>query len=590
MAHFQWFSLMLAGVACSPVLHVGENRTEAGSGGASGTLGSVSSRGGGENSVTFATTSTTGGTPSSQASSTSGGTDVTQGGSVATSQGGSVATGSSTGGRPTSSVGGLGGSSGTNVGTLGMAGAGGCGDALGTPCPSAIDAPTVSPAPAAQTCNRSIDVTLATSTPDATVYYRTDGGVPDCKPTGFQYSSPFSLTVNGDKSVTAIACKAGQPDSAVTRVTYSCGTWKNLGDVVIGDADCVTLAGQGGKLYAAFYENHDKVSVKTHAGGTWNYLGEPNFSQGAEEGFHCSLRIAVGQQRAYVAYVDLESPSGAPGAPGNNRLTVMRHNGVTDCSSNCWGVVGARRFNQGTFPIDATFAYSIQLEIDGDVPYLAFRDPAYTHRMTVMRYLPDVGWQALGVEGAIPAYHDEGYEGGIAMVLDQGIPYVAYQLPNASGTGSMGVAVKRYQDGAWTSLTSDESGLVESVGLPYPNPPALAVDHGQIYVAYARDFQDQLKTLRDGRWENAGPGFAPSYGLNNLYVRDSVIHFDYGGDDNHVLRWLPGDTIWQELGGDTRALIDGGFLWSHMFLLYQGTPYVIADSAYSSDVRVRVFD
>jgi len=433
-----------------------------------------------------------------------------------------------------------------------------------------------------------MDVTLATSTPGATLYYRTDGALPDCKPTGVEYSSPFSLTVDGPKNVTAIACKAGQADSAVTKVTYSCGTWKNLGEVVVDSAHCLRLAGQGGKLYAAFHENHDKVSVKTYAGGTWNYLGEPNFSLGAAELFHCSLRLGVGQRRAYVAYVDLESPFGAIDDPANNRLTVMQHNGVSDCSSNCWSVVGTRRFNQGAFLIASTFAYDIQLQIDGDVPYVAFQDPAYAHRLTVMRYLPDVGWQALGGEGALPAYRDDG--GGIAMVLDQGVPYVAYQLPNSTGTGSLGVGVKRYQDGAWTSLTSDESGLVEAVVLPHPNPPTLAVDHGHIYVAYARDYADQLKTLAGGRWENAGPGFAPSYRLNNLYVSDAAIYLDYGGDDNHVVRWLPGDTAWQELGGDTRTLIDGGFLWSHMFLFDQGTPYVIADSMYSSDVRLRVFD
>ena len=78
-----------------------------------------------------------------------------------------------------------------------------------------VKAPVISPA--GGSCSGSISVTITCGTPDATVYYTTDGSTPDSSST--RYTGAF--TVSAPATVKAIAIKDGLNDSAVVTAIYT---------------------------------------------------------------------------------------------------------------------------------------------------------------------------------------------------------------------------------------------------------------------------------------------------------------------------------------------------------------------------------
>lgn len=89
------------------------------------------------------------------------------------------------------------------------------GEGAGTPtCAN----PTFSPA--AGTFYGSQEITLATTTPDASIYYTLDNSTPSSS-NGTLYENPFTITET--KTVKAIAVKDGATDSEVVEATYTAG-------------------------------------------------------------------------------------------------------------------------------------------------------------------------------------------------------------------------------------------------------------------------------------------------------------------------------------------------------------------------------
>jgi pectate lyase len=89
----------------------------------------------------------------------------------------------------------------------------------GSSSTSQVAAPTFTPAPG--TYSTAQDVSMSTTTADASIRYTSDGSTPTCS-TGTLYSSP--VRVSSTTTLKAIGCKSGMTDSTVTSGTYTIET------------------------------------------------------------------------------------------------------------------------------------------------------------------------------------------------------------------------------------------------------------------------------------------------------------------------------------------------------------------------------
>src|SRR5438046_2801416 len=112
--------------------------------------------------------------------------------------------------------------------------------------------PTFSPA--SGTHVSSVQVTIADSTPGATIYYTTDGSTPTTS--SIVYTGPISVTQT--TTLRALAAASGMADSAVASATYTIvqvlatltlgrGPGSYLAPVTVGDADDDAPGAGGGE-------------------------------------------------------------------------------------------------------------------------------------------------------------------------------------------------------------------------------------------------------------------------------------------------------------------------------------------------------
>jgi hypothetical protein len=105
-----------------------------------------------------------------------------------------------------------------------------------------------------------------------------------------------------------------------------------------------------------------KANVKKYAGGVWQSVGQPDFSEGGA--WYGSLVRSEG-----VSYVALQDEA------GGGKATVMRLTG------GAWAYVGEPHFT-------ASKVQFTTLQISNGTLYLAFKDFT-TKRPTVMRWVPE---------------------------------------------------------------------------------------------------------------------------------------------------------------------------------------------------------
>ena len=127
--------------------------------------------------------------------------------------------------------------------------------------------PTFSPA--AGTFYGSQEITLATSTAGAAIYYTTDNSTPSST-NGTLYSAPFSITET--TTVKAIAIKAGADDSEVASTTYTKGESVTTYDI---DFETNVKAAYINWIFtnAEIAKNGDNTNISAHAGTHYGTTG-----------------------------------------------------------------------------------------------------------------------------------------------------------------------------------------------------------------------------------------------------------------------------------------------------------------------------
>ena len=213
-----------------------------------------------------------------------------------------------------------------------------------------------------------------------------------------------------------------------------------------------TAVSNGGVPYVSYIDDaggpNNLGDFKGHArrfiNGSW---------QAVSDGFSAALPgsdffpIALDADTLYAAYAEGLNPVDI-----QLRLTVKRLNN----SNNQWETVGQRAFSAGG-------ADGMAMAVANRKVYIAYLDGSVNGRVTVKYFdnaNPANGWQTLGTEGI-----SDGYSSNINLVIDNGIPYVAYiELSNHR------LSVKKFNGAAWGNVgTNDPTGpgLIISCSLQF---------------------------------------------------------------------------------------------------------------------------
>ncbi|MEM5948955.1 hypothetical protein WKV44_10450 [Spirochaetia bacterium 38H-sp] len=188
----------------------------------------------------------------------------------------------------------------------------------------------------------------------------------------------------------------------------------------------------------------------------------------------------------YVAFSDREK---------ERRLTVMRYDGTG------WEEVGEPGFSHGE--VD-----DISLAVEEGIPYVAFGDGAHGRRITVMRYNGE-RWETIGQPGFSGNYRGNAFAiSDIRLVVENGIPYVAYPEENQLKDGDPPIkkpVVMRYNGEEWERLGRESDFTNEIFWLD------LAVEDGISYIIYDDPHDPTVMRYNGKEWEPVGePHFASS--------------------------------------------------------------------------------
>ena len=244
---------------------------------------------------------------------------------------------------------------------------------------------------------------------------------------------------------------------------YDGTSWQEVGPQKEPNGALPKMAISGGDIYLTFNETYANggggISLMKYNGSTWQYVGASNFTPYTHsvqdlailngvpyisilESVNSTTKLVVmkfdgtswqyvGQQGistasggGYVNWVKLKS--NASGVPyicyvenPSNGVNVMTFNGTN------WVQVGA---------VNLTTAFWVDLDFDGDVPYIGFQDLTSTSRASVMKFNGST-WEYVGQQGFTPtaAYAEN-------IDIKNGVIRVAY----TEGSSARGLSVMRY--------------------------------------------------------------------------------------------------------------------------------------------------
>jgi len=235
----------------------------------------------------------------------------------------------------------------------------------------------------------------------------------------------------------------------LTVVKYDGSSWSFVGGSTIssGQADAFSIYLNGSVPYIA-YSNAvsytiPEATVASYNGSSWQNIGTPGFSTNAIS----QTSVIVYNGTPYVAFSDTAN---------SYKATVMKYNGSS------WVYVGSAGFSAGQ--VD-----NLSFDIYNGIPYVAFRDYTNSYKATVMKYNGS-SWELVGSAGFSTGMPT----GSVALDVYNGTPYVAYG-DNLNGGR---IDVKKYNGSSWENFgpTGISSGAAQKI--------SLIIDDGIPYIAY----------------------------------------------------------------------------------------------------------
>jgi hypothetical protein len=267
-------------------------------------------------------------------------------------------------------------------------------------------------------------------------------------------------------------------------------------------------------VYVAYRNDYDysfstpnQATVKKYENGGWVAVGGESFSDGSL----LYINIALDSTGVpYVGYADVDN---------GWKAYVMKYTGNTETDNDAkpndgWEYVGSPGFSESN-------AYYLDFVIDSaDNLYAAYNDPAYSQKLTVMKYtgntttdadsVPNDGWEYVGSPG-----FSIGIAGSPKLAFDSNnIPYIIYR-DDVDGHAT----VKKYQGGSWQIVGSQgfSGGDVYFNWIAFDSQDNLYASfritgHGKAVVMRytGNTTTDSDVNLNDG-WEfvGEGPGLSP---------------------------------------------------------------------------------
>ena len=224
-----------------------------------------------------------------------------------------------------------------------------------------------------------------------------------------------------------------------------------------------------GTLYVAFADNNELDSVMEYTGGSWVYVGSPDFGPGSE--FN-SLYVYNGTP--YIA-------SGG---------TVMMYSGAN------WVSLGGSFGDAGW---ESLYVYN-------GTPYVAFEDGSNSNGATV-KYFDGINWDLVG-----PPDFSNTAVGEINLVFNNSTPYISFEDFSAYMP-----SVMTYNGANWVYVGT------QYVTTDYAETPSLCFYNNIPYVAYDTE-SNSATSYNQVVYESAGSWV--SYGYYGPYVYPEDIEED----------------------------------------------------------------
>lgn len=258
-----------------------------------------------------------------------------------------------------------------------------------------------------------------------------------------------------------------------------------------------------GVPYLAYSDSNGsgtRVSVRKFSGGNWSLVGADHFSDpqdSAQSNNDVSLFISS-SDTPYVAS-NICTPDYPPTHYGPS---VYKYEGAS------WTQVGNKYIIYGTLE-----ARCLSIQMYGTTPYIAFIDPYFGNKVTVMKYTTT--WEVVGSRG-----FTAGSTECVSFAIDQsdGTPYIAFKDYTVSGKPSV---MKWDSSGSTWEVVGSAGSSSNMTDIAYVS---LSVNNGAVYIVCGSSFNLRVYKY-DGSWSSLGTGSLVS--ITGPYISDKASIFIY---------------------------------------------------------------
>ena len=279
----------------------------------------------------------------------------------------------------------------------------------------------------------------------------------------------YSISVSSDGTIVAVGATnhtGNTPTGQVRVFQYSNSSWSQLGNDIDGDTSqdkfgySVSLSSDGTIVAIgainndSFHQNGGEVKVYQYSSGSWTQLGNILLSD-AEALENFGYSVSLSSDGTIVA-------AGGPGWGSYPYSSDAGHVRVYQYSDNSWNQLGdSIGIGDGSYDYSGR---SVSLSSDGTIVAVGIPSPARIGKTSSPGYVRvyqydanNTSWSQLGSDINGEANDDEfGYS--ISLSSDGTILAVGAPYNDGNGSSSGHVRIYQYSNSSWSQLGSDING------------------------------------------------------------------------------------------------------------------------------------
>lgn len=233
-----------------------------------------------------------------------------------------------------------------------------------------------------------------------------------------------------------------------------------------------------------------------------------------------------------------------------------------------WSTIGTPGFTAGE-------AYYLRLAVDGETPYVAYKDPENGNRLSVMTYDGSV-WTYVGSAGFSP-----GAANNVSIDVMDGVPYVSF----SDGANFQKAVVYKYADTAWVNV----GGVVDNATC-YGSK--LITRDSTLYVASLHGNGPHAYELKNNVWAQityTGASQGSAQDIDMVLDEDHKIYVSYRDNynDGKATVATPGVNTWSSVGP---LGFSTNQVRSTQMALKDGIPYITFRDVVTDRITVMKYD